>query len=268
MTVVQKGKFKCEVDRLMSGRPPALLRAAVARVGKNPLDRLRWLLGFCAHSHNYFRGLSQSDLAKLSVEAHIFSLSSGARSWYGRGVRYKLSEYEEVEEVTEYQLTPDEFLGLAIGRNKFTTDQFADLAREMDTTIRKLVSRAGVVVMIGNGIYRALNENFAPSWGGDRREVFRMAALDLLIAEGQRVAQCSYRPCPNLFVRRKRGAYCSKRCSQRARTLRYYEKHPLKERSEKRHAWYVEKVRRKCGPKTVVRRNQRVTPNGEKERRP
>ncbi len=101
----------------------------------------------------------------------------------------------------------------------------------------------------------------------DVRGILIMAAMDALVVESHRLAKCQGPSCERLFVRRKRGAYCSRTCSQRARTLRYYERHPPEERSEKRHAWYVEKVKRELGPKIKVRRNQRIIPNAEKERR-
>jgi hypothetical protein len=92
MTVVQKKEFKSGVVRLASGRRPALLRVAETRVGRNPLERLRWLLGFCARSTDDFRKLSEADLAKLSVEAYVFGFSSGAHPWFARGVLYKAPE--------------------------------------------------------------------------------------------------------------------------------------------------------------------------------
>jgi hypothetical protein len=231
------------------------------------VSRLRWLLGFCSRSDDDFEKLSESDLARVRLEAFVFAFSgSGARSWYDQSVRYKAPEYEEVEEVTQRQLTPEEFVRLATVSQKFTASQLSALAREVETTIRRLLSGAGAVLAIGGGIWRSIDENFVPTWGGDSREVFRMVALDLIAAEGRRVARCSWKPCGTLFVRRKRGEYCSKRCSQRARTRRYYDTHPLEQRSEKRHGWYVQKVRRELGPNRKVRRNQRIIPSTERER--
>jgi hypothetical protein len=136
----------------------------------------------------------------------------------------------------------------------------------MEKAIRSLAHRAGAVITIGQGMWRALDENFAPSWGGNHLEVFRMAALDVLIAEGRRVAQCSWRPCRKLFVRRKRGAYCSRACSQKARTARYVKAQGRTWR-EKRHAYYVSQVEKLKGSavaKKVKMRSTRIEGSEQK----
>lgn len=60
---------------------------------------------------------------------------------------------------------------------------------------------------------------------GEPEELFPQFAADLVAAEGARIAHCERPGCNKLFVRRKRGAYCSRRCSQYVRTKRYRESH-------------------------------------------
>ena len=60
---------------------------------------------------------------------------------------------------------------------------------------------------------------------GAPKELFLQFAASLVAAEGARIANCARPGCDNLFVCRKRGAYCSKRCSQYVRTKRYRESH-------------------------------------------
>ncbi|MGO9062780.1 MAG: CGNR zinc finger domain-containing protein [Candidatus Binataceae bacterium] len=51
------------------------------------------------------------------------------------------------------------------------------------------------------------------------------SAYELVGAQSERIARCQAPECRTLFVRRKRGLYCSPQCSQRVRSAHYYEKH-------------------------------------------
>jgi hypothetical protein len=87
---------------------------------------------------------------------------------------------------------------------------------------------------------------FRTYYTGGLPSVFVMAVMDLLAAEGWRIAKCAWGSCGKLFVRRKRGAYCSRACSQKARTERYRDAQGAKWK-EKRHAYYVRQVEKLRG---------------------
>jgi hypothetical protein len=80
-----------------------------------------------------------------------------------------------------------------------------------------------------------------------------MAAADLLSSEGRHITHCAGPKCGRLFVRRKRGAYCSRACSQKARTARYRAALGEQGWSEKRHAHYVGLVKKQKGEKVAAK---------------
>ena len=64
-----------------------------------------------------------------------------------------------------------------------------------------------------------------PHYAGDLAAAVLWSAYELVGAQGERIAQCQAPECRTLFVKRKRGLYCSPQCSQRVRSAHYYEKH-------------------------------------------
>jgi hypothetical protein len=75
-----------------------------------------------------------------------------------------------------------------------------------------------------------------------------LAAADVIQEEGLRVRQCARPECGRLFVKRKRGIYCSNECSQRIRDERFRRSHSAAELKERRHRHYVAAVKRHKGP--------------------
>jgi hypothetical protein len=55
--------------------------------------------------------------------------------------------------------------------------------------------------------------------------LFRLAAANLLETEGHRIRRCARPGCGRLFAHRKRGLYCSRRCSQLVQFARYVQRH-------------------------------------------
>jgi hypothetical protein len=95
--------------------------------------------------------------------------------------------------------------------------------------------------------------------------LFEHFAAELVAAEGARIAKCQRPQCGQLFVCRKRGAYCSKRCSQYVRTKRYREKQQSSEArraelSEIRHRAYERRARARTGHHVKVGRNRNRQP--------
>jgi hypothetical protein len=95
--------------------------------------------------------------------------------------------------------------------------------------------------------------------------LFEHFAAELIAAEGARIEKCQRPQCGQLFVCRKRGAYCSKRCSQYVRTKRYREKQQINEvakaeLSEKRHRAYERCTKARTGQNVKVGRNRNREP--------
>lgn len=215
---------------------------AETRVGKSQIERLRWLLSFCARSPADFRRLSSSTLSEIEADAEYFA-SRGYHPTLGRTVLFKgrrvLAELE----------------------HKLTSDDLAALAGQSDLAIRKFLGGEPFILESGGRrFWRALSPSFAESWGGDVQFLFLMSAMDVLKAEGKRITTCVSETCGKVFVRRKRGAYCSRACSQRERTRRHREKLGAEAWSRKRHDLYVEQVRKLKGSNVadkVRRRKER-----------
>jgi hypothetical protein len=90
--------------------------------------------------------------------------------------------------------------------------------------------------------------------------LFEHFAAELIAAEGARIEECQRPRCGQWFVCRKRGAYCSKRCSQYVRTKRYREKQQSSEAartqlSEVRHRAYERRAKARTGQNVKVGRN-------------
>src|SRR5579875_112265 len=80
----------------------------------------------------------------------------------------------------------------------------------------------------------------------DFRTAF-LAWVDDLISDrvaGARLRACARPGCGRLFVKKKRGIYCSQRCSQAERNKRYYRSLAKKDRQASRHDRYVAEVKR------------------------
>lgn len=250
MSVVRKSKIKA---RQVKAPPEALqlireIQTAERRFAA-PVERLGWLLKFVDLVRD---GALKSggDVARWNAELFAFAYVAGHQPQppHRRDVTWRLG---------------------------LTADELVEVSRQVKQAIEKLLAGDMWVLWLDRG---KLSANLtSPKHGrpqayyaGDSDLVLMLAVRELLASEGSRIAKCGGPGCEQLFVRRKRGSYCSKRCSQRARTLRYYEKHAPDERSNKRHDWYVEKVRREKGLRHAekVRRNQRVIRIVKKESKP
>lgn len=208
--------------------------AAATRIGRTPIERLNWLLEFSTSTRKELAALAGSKLAQYTFELSAFAAPAER--------------------------------GLAIGSKPLPADRLADLAETVGEGVRFLcdahpeeggpeycsalwyrgtawhfdMSRFGL-------LERAIEtRTFRTYYTGDLPAVFVMAVMDLLAAEGRRIAKCAWGPCGKLFVRRKRGAYCSRACSQKARTKRYRDAQGSKWK-EKRHAYYARRVEKLKG---------------------
>lgn len=97
---------------------------------------------------------------------------------------------------------------------------------------------------------------------GDLSAAFLSSAIQRLGAHFDRIAKCEASGCERLFVKRKATRYCSRKCSQRMRSSRYYELHREQLR-KRRHDAYVERIRQEKGAARVVQTRKRREPRRE-----
>ena len=71
-----------------------------------------------------------------------------------------------------------------------------------------------------------------------------LGAHRILELEGVRLRECAAPSCRRIFVRQKRGIFCSKRCSQREQTRRFRERHP-KKASIRQRKYYERRAKKK-----------------------
>ena len=218
----------------------------MARVGGTPMEQLNWLLSFSSSTRRELSALAGSKLAQCTSELTAFTARAGMpfvigseplpadtlaalAETVGGCVRFLSDDGPKEERGPEHRSTPW-YRGPAW---HFDLSRFGHLVRAIET------------------------RTFRTYYTGGLPAVFVMAVMDLLAAEGRRIAKCALVPCGKLFVRRKRGAYCSPACSQKARTGRLRDAQGPEWR-EKRHAYYVrqvEKLRGKAVAKKVKMRS-------------
>jgi hypothetical protein len=109
-------------------------------------------------------------------------------------------------------------------------------------------------------VFRCLGPGYRVSYYvNGLHQAFVLAAMDVLAAEGKRIARCERQSCAKLFVRRKRGKYCSATCRERVKLERFIEgKGGAQGYSAYRHEKY-QQLLREAGrkPKLKVSRQQR-----------
>lgn len=206
------------------------LRRARNRVGSSPLDRLKWLLEFAE-----FTGASEENAA--DPENANAEIAEFTRSFSGFPIREKA--------ITGLRRGMYEKLQRWVKEGRLQIN-WSELGSDFARVVVKS-SRTGDTLNRYQGIQ-----------GG-----FLMACGDLIEREGSRIARCQGPGCDRLFVRRKRGNYCSRRCSQRMRSERFRMSHSREELSEARHQAYKEKVRRESGLARKVSRRPRLTAQRE-----
>jgi hypothetical protein len=72
-----------------------------------------------------------------------------------------------------------------------------------------------------DGLVRYVRRGFS-AYSGPRLAVFLTSVADLIASEeGKRIRECGAKDCTAIFYKWKRGMYCSRQCSQRARVQRH-----------------------------------------------
>jgi hypothetical protein len=219
------------------------ISAAVRRLA-TPVQRLELLVEF-ANLAKSTQPLSPEGVEHWNAELYAFSMVGGHQPH------------------PPHRKTPGASLGLK--------------AKELDDLSAKL--RAGFDALLAGAMWLLSIENLTANltsprhgpprafYAGELSAVLTMAARDLLAHEAGRIARCAAPDCSRLFVRQKRGAYCSKRCSQRARTLRHRASFSEEEWRKRRHAYYKAKIDREKGPAVAakIRQNQPIRPKPEEK---
>jgi hypothetical protein len=215
--------------------------SAQTRTGRTPIERLRWLLGFATRTRQELCACDKSELANIAAEVWTFA----------------------------------ERVGMNMNRDAskpVSADELAALAETIKDGLDRLCGAKPDVagwhfepLKFGNLNYAIQAQTFRSYYFGDYRPVFLMGAAELLSQEGRRIRKCAWTDCSRLFVRRKRGAYCSAACSQKARTKRHQDTQGAEALRKKRHDYYVrqvEKLRGKSVAKKVRARMRAIHNEG------
>jgi hypothetical protein len=181
----------------------------LAKRMSRPLDRLHWMLEFARLKFEAVAALEGAELAALQDAVNAFVTAQ-------------------------------------LGRPPFATMQIRRLTREDLWNLRsRLYVR--IEAFIGSpdspagwrdpGLPRRLTRDKTGALrvipdSGDIDGIFLGCAFALAVAEGARIVKCARHNCNNVLVRRGRSTYCSKRCSQYVRTMKYRHSKQAPERTE------------------------------------
>jgi hypothetical protein len=206
---------------------------ARARVGGDQASRLSWLLDFAHRPAEQIRSMDYMSLCLLNAEVREFAK--------GLGQAFGSPHPRQTDRVRDELCLLAEFANTSVYEFLRTgTVSFApySLQKPDEPAWEKRVERRGAKVV---GYY-----------AGPQRQMFVMQCSAAFEAEAARISKCASVGCGRVFVQRKRGLYCSGRCSLRERMRRYRKKLSKQDRYEIRHVRYVkdsEHVVRPQGPR-------------------
>jgi hypothetical protein len=274
MSVVPKETVHtAQADAVLMARRAAELRLrAEPRVGRKNPEQLAWLIRF-----SYLDAAAiAADTESLDAECRAFLWRTGSPSmpmntqlpgaWFNaESLKALASEIQGViKEFLEGVATPpdtplselSEERQLAImtknslyGVSDVMTGLRVDRYGEVHFVLRKSMKKGRMTVA---PLYRCK----------DPRDAFLLSAAELLRSDWMRIRVCANPDCRRPFVKRKRGEYCSKSCSQKIRTARHQKNIEDEERRRKRHEYYrrrVEKVHSKAHADKVRQRSKPAT---------
>jgi hypothetical protein len=210
-------------------------RRAGRLVGRNDAARLRWLIGF-AEGADALATRAQGELDIVGAMIRAFAERAGS-----------------VAEHVGEPLTRATVIDLA----QVTRDNLRAYAKGATPTFPPLDFQFLEFALVPG-------EKRGP-WMGPWRSLFLIALADVVRSEHDRLRACSLPECGRLFFRRKRGLYCSRRCSKEQR-MRRFRRDPVRY-SEKRHQYYVQRLARLKGvnlktmDKMVKRRQSEARPS-------
>ena len=222
MSVTAKEPTRAEIQRrkklrLEESREDERVRA---RVGADQAARLAWLLDFAHRPIEQIRSMDDKSLRQLDAEVREFargferSPSMVSPAW-NDGIKDELCALVTFANSATYEF-------LRAGGVSFAPSV---LQKPDDRPLGKRVDRVGSKIV---GYYE-----------GPRAQVFVMRCGEAFESEASRISRCASVGCGRVFVQRKRGRYCSGRCSLRERMRRYRKKLSKRDRYEIRHVRYV-----------------------------
>ena len=145
-------------------------------------------------------------------------------------------------------------------QNELSLARIAELAARVSHGVLALVKGEAWQSRIGSmTLYLQLEDGRPLSrYRASHVDGFLVEAYELIAAEAKRLRQCQRNECQKVFAANRRQVFCTPRCAQDQRTERFLTKHSDEELSARRHARYVEQIRRTKGDAVAkkVRRRQ------------
>lgn len=205
---------------------------ALARVGTEPTQRFGWLVQVAE------RDLTDTSVVETTrAEMSAFSLSGTVAA-----------------QPTEGELFVRALTNAPSLSGRRASHATRELQRWLRGTLDHLRDERRFVgpVTIGSAVWTETGA-LVPVAAGDDGQRFRFAVFGLLLHVAPRIHVCPSSDCRRLFMKAGKQAYCSKRCSQHARTARFRSAHLDKVRGSRRSA-YEQRLRAKLGPNVRIGR--------------
>jgi hypothetical protein len=190
---VAKPKSKAAHHRKMLAPLPGGIQArACARVGRDDLARLAWLLDLLNHPTEGFAVISEQDRADLEAEIVAFC--------------------EPVGSVVGGQTSQ---LSIRAAQKLISDIREGLLAMLQGASFDLEIPKVTMLITRASGC----------SYMGGTDALLCLAIAKLLEVERQRIKVCARPGCGKMFVRRKRALYCGKICSQMEQFARFIARH-------------------------------------------
>lgn len=193
--------------------------------------RLTWLLHFAEFTEAQIMSLPKNELLQLRHEAWCFPECT-------------------ITEGGDEELSIGAVVGLAI---------------KLGSGLRALMRGEPWLNSVGpTKLYLRLKNNQAERrYISSHTDGFWLEAIELIATHSRRLRRCQRGTCRKLLAANKRQRFCSSACSQAMRTERFLTNHSRDELSAKRHARYIEQIRRQKGQAVAkkVRRRRAVVPS-------
>jgi hypothetical protein len=165
---------------MLSPLPGGVQARAEAEVGATSVDRLAWLLRLLNRSQEISTVGSEQERVDLEAQVVAFAKPFGKAS----GGRQSRLNWKDIW----------------------------DLAQSIRLLILGMLRGASFEIKVPPLTY-VITAGKPPIYIGHPKGIFRLAVARLIETEQQRIKVCARPGCGKLFVRRKRGLYCSRQCS-------------------------------------------------------
>lgn len=197
--------------------PNALFKSAKQRVGETSIKNLRWLLAFAQGDRNAIRrNLEKGISSILAYEIACIAHAADVADTF----------------VLHIANSPDQVIAAA----DEIQGAFLDLVRTNSCRI-KIPNGLSCTILRGaerDGLRRRVESFYeAPS----PTDALFLLAKSALEAEGLRLKACAARDCQRLFLKQKRGTFCSSQCSKKETLRRWRENNPDKVRAIAKRAY-------------------------------